>query len=161
MIDTREWIKIGISVLMSIAIALVVALFINKAWAQMVIPSENAAIRTSVAASGTGTTAAVTATLPATIGRINFLCGVIITVSNANSAGAANATVTGLQASTLNIGVVWNALAGPIPAPIVIPFSPCQPATAPNVAVVVTSPAVGSGATLNTVKIFGYQTLNP
>ena len=120
------------------------------------IPAETAAPRVGVTSSATGTTAAVTATLPAVQGHVNFLCTIVVQLTNATALQNGSITTTGLV-NNLTIGAPTLALGATVlnPPPTVIPFTPCIPASGPNVAISVTSPALGTGAPLNTVTLWG------
>lgn len=102
----------------------------------------------AVGNSGTGTTAAV-ATLPASPGRTTYVCGVDIS-SITTTAGTV--TIAGVIGGTQNI--VLPATAGPI----IVPMTPCFPATGPNTTIVVTGAfTAGTAAAINAR---GYQVLD-
>ena len=141
---------------------LIAALFSLPAQAQVVCPDPFSArgICTPVTSSATGTTGAITATLPAAGGKTTYICGFIFIGTNATVANTAtNLTVTGTVSGTLNFGFPTLAAgaAVPNPQPIDEAFLPCLAASAINTAIVVNGPALGAGATLVTVTAWGYQ----
>jgi hypothetical protein len=121
------------------------------------IPSDNSANRFGATASASGTTAAVTATIPAVQGMSAYLCGFVVTVTNATAAQAGSITTTGLT-NNLQVGVPTLAAGAAVPSlpPTLVTLYPCQPASGQNTAIAVISPALGAGATLNTVSAWGY-----
>lgn len=108
---------------------------------------------TPITISGTGTTAATTATL-ATGGSVTtHICGFSIR-ANATAAATANSTVTGTITGTLNY-TQWTA---PLASGIGITeqiFSPCIPASAVNTSIAVISAAPGAGGVVS-VTAWGY-----
>ena len=113
---------------------------------------------TPVTASATGSTGAISATLPAVAGKFGYLCGLSYQGSDATAAVAGNIAVTGLISGTANFGYVALAAgaAVPQPPPITQTFSPCVQSSAVNTAIVVTPPTLGAGATLATVSVWGF-----
>jgi hypothetical protein len=108
-----------------------------------------------VANSAVGTTAAVVATLPAsTTGKTTYICGFYVSAV-ATGALAGNITVTGLLNGQQNFTTLTQAVATGI-NPTPFGYSPCYPASAPNTAIVVTSPAAGAGG-VNSATAVGYQ----
>jgi hypothetical protein len=101
---------------------------------------------TPVTASATGTTGAVTATLPAVAGKTTYLCTVLI--GEAGS-GTATATATNTVTGTLNFVVV-------APGNFSVPFNPCVPANAANVTIPVAT-AANATATAVAVTATGFQ----
>lgn len=133
---------------------------ISAALAQALrIPSDNSGTRMAIEASANGTTGSSAATLGGVQGRTTYICGFAFSATNATAAlTAASIQITGLP-TTLVFG--WNSLAAgatvpPLP-PLVVNFSPCQPASAQNTSIVVTGPAPGAGATFNSVSAWGYS----
>lgn len=112
---------------------------------------------TPITASATGTTAAVTATLPGVVGKTTFICGFVMTSGGTTTAAFANATVTGTIGGTLNF--VYGAVAPAVGQGLLnIVFDPvCVPASAQNTAIVVTQPAGGTGTTAEALTVWGYQ----
>lgn len=106
-----------------------------------------------ITASATGTTAATSATLPATTGVMTFICGFVITSGGTTSAASGNATVVGTATATMNFTYIdvssGQGLLG-------VAFPQCIPASAQNTAIVVTAPAGGAG-TVVAVSAWGYQ----
>ena len=102
---------------------------------------------------GTGTTAAVTATLPAVAGKMTYICGFDIS-ADAAALAVGNATVTGV-ANTLTYGQTVNASTSGFSV-LSKTFTPCLPASASNTAIVVTSVAAGTSGVTN-VNVYGYQ----
>lgn len=115
---------------------------------------------TPVTASATGSTGAITATLPAAAGKTTYICGFYYTGTNATAAnGATTVTITGTITGTLNFGFPTLAAAATVPntLPIDEEFIPCVAASAVNTAIVVNGPALGAGSTLVTATAWGYQ----
>lgn len=114
---------------------------------------------TPVTGSGTGTTAAVTATLAGVALKTTYICGYSVSQTNPTAATATSITITGSITGTMSFGAPTLAAAATVmhPSPIVQNFFPCIPASAVNTSIVVTSPALGAGATLNTAAAWGYQ----
>jgi hypothetical protein len=115
---------------------------------------------TPVTASTTGSTGAITATLPAVAGKTTYICGLYFTGTNATAANpATTVTITGTIGGTLNFGFPTLAAAATVPntIPIDEQFLPCIAASAINAPIVVNGPALGTGATLVTVSAWGYQ----
>ena len=115
---------------------------------------------TPITASATGTTGATTATLPAAAGKTTYLCGFYFTGTNASVANTATVlTITGTASGTMTFGFPTLAAAATVPntIPLHEEFVPCIAASGTNTAIVVTGPALGSGATLATLNVFGYQ----
>lgn len=114
---------------------------------------------TPVTGSGSGTTAAVTATLPGVASKTTYICGYSVSQTNPTAATATSITVAGVITATMSFGAPTLAAAATTmhPSPVVQNFFPCIPASAVNTSIVVTSPALGAGATLNTAAAWGYQ----
>lgn len=110
---------------------------------------------TPVTASATGTTGAVTATLPAINGKTTFLCGFVMTSGGTTAATTGPATVTGTINGALNFVYEEPALAAG-QGRLVVPFAPCVPASGQNTAIVINMPAGGAGTTA-AVTSWGYQ----
>jgi hypothetical protein len=120
----------------------------------------NSAPCTPVTASATGTTGAITATLPAVSGKTTYICGFQFMGTNATAPNTAtNVTITGTISGTLNFGYPTLAAAATVAntPPVGEVFTPCIQASAINSAIVVNGPALGAGATLVTVSAWGYQ----
>ncbi len=99
-----------------------------------------------VTASATGTTGAVTATLPATAGKTTYLCSVQIGEAGT---GTATATATNTITGTLNYVVA-------APGNFTVTYSPCVPASAANTTIPVAT-AANASATAVAVTATGYQ----
>jgi hypothetical protein len=114
---------------------------------------------TPVSASASGSTGAITATLPAVAYKLAYICGLTFTGTNATAANTATSvTVTGTITGTLNFGFPTLAAAATVPntPPLIVPFSPCVAASGINTAIAVNGPALGAGSTLTTVSAWGY-----
>jgi hypothetical protein len=107
----------------------------------------------AVTASATGTTAAVTATLPGASAKTTFVCGFAIT-SGATLGLGSTATMTGTISGSLNYVQPIGALPGV--AQLQQAFSPCVPASAVNTGIAVQSGAAGVGGN-TAVSAWGYQ----
>lgn len=121
--------------------------------------SPQPSVATVVANSGTVAAATATATLAAVAGRTLFLEGFDLTGSGPTTASQINLTVTGLLGGTLNYtltplaGVLLAAfpngmLSVRFPTPLV--------ASAPNQAIAVVMPSLGSGSTGAAVTAYGF-----
>lgn len=112
---------------------------------------------TPLTASATGTTAGATATLPAALGKINYLCGLSVTPGSATTAIVITVTTTGLASNfTWSVGAPATA-AGVTGATLTVPFNPCVQASAPNAAITVVAGALGAGGAGQDVNAWGYQ----
>lgn len=114
---------------------------------------------TPITISATGSTGAISATLPAAAAKFTYICGFNYQGSDATAAVVGNIAVTGTITATMNFGYAALALGAtvPQPPPVIQNFSPCVPSSAVNTAIVVTPPTLGAGATLATVSAWGYQ----
>ena len=115
---------------------------------------------TPVTASATGSTGAITATLPAIAGKTTYICGFQFVGTNATAANTAtNVTITGTISGTMNFGYPTLAAGAAVAntPPVGEAFTPCIQASAVNTAIVVNGPALGAGATLATAAAWGYQ----
>jgi hypothetical protein len=113
---------------------------------------------TAVAASsGNVANASAAATLAAVAAKTNFITGLEITFSGATAASVVLATVTGLLGGTQTFVVAVPAGAAVGGVPLAIRFSPPHPASAANVAITATLPALGAGNTNACVNVRGIQ----
>lgn len=101
---------------------------------------------TPVTASATGTTGAVTATLPATGGKTTYLCSV--QVGEAGT-GTATATATSTVSGTLNYVVT-------APGNFTVTYNPCVPANAAAQSIAIAT-AANASATAVAVTATGFQ----
>jgi hypothetical protein len=107
-----------------------------------------------ITASATGSTAATTATLAASVSLKTYICWMSIR-ANATAAITTNSTVTGTVSGTLNF-MQWTApLASGIGLTEMV-FNPCIPSSAINTAINVISAPPGAGG-LVSVAAGGYQ----
>jgi hypothetical protein len=109
------------------------------------------------ASSGNVAAATATASLAATNGLMNYVCGFNISGGGATGASVISPTLTGLNGGTMtfSIGVVAGATLG---TPVLnVHFYPCQQATALNTAITLTAPSFGAGNTNATANIWGYR----
>lgn len=135
--------------------ALLTALLISSsALAQSIYPP--GAI--PITASASGTTAAVVATIPALANKTAVICGFYYAGSNATAAQAGSVTVTGTVGGTMSFGYPTIAAGAAVPnsGPVDEAFMPCVPATSVAVAIVVSGPALGAGATVATTTAWGF-----
>lgn len=109
---------------------------------------------TPITASATGTTAAVTVTLPGVVGKTTFICGFSMTSGGTTTAAVGTATIVGTIGGTLSYVYVDAATA----SQLIVRYPPvCIPASAQNTAIVVTMPAGGTGTVAAAVNAYGYQ----
>ena len=109
------------------------------------------------ATSGVQANATATATMPAVVGKRNYVTGFSITGSGATAAAAVTATLTGLMGgATMNYtvtAVAGVALANPS---LIVSFPKPIPASALNSAITLTVPALGAGNTRSMANIHGF-----
>ena len=106
-----------------------------------------------VIASATAAAAAsCAATLAGTAGKTTYIMGFVITTAAPAAAVTGTATITGLS-TTLNFQIVESVTFG---GELVVEFPFPIPASAPNTAIVVTLPAITSGA-VSAVSAWGFQ----
>lgn len=105
--------------------------------------------------SGSVAAIAAVATLPAVVGKTNFLTGVEITGAGATAASVVIVTITGLT-NVLHYILAVPAGATLQVAPLVITFSPPLPSSAVNTAVSVNVPSLGAGNTNAAAVIHGF-----
>lgn len=109
---------------------------------------------TPITASATGTTAAVSVTLPGVAGKTTFICGFSMTSAGTTTAVVGTATVAGVIGGTLSYVYADPATTA---VQLIVRYPPvCIPASAQNTAIVVTQPAGGAGTTA-AVTAYGYQ----
>lgn len=114
---------------------------------------------TPVTASATGTTTAITASLPAStgtagaVGQTTYLCGFVVTSGGTTTAITGNVAVTGTIGGSLNFAYVFVAT-GQGAMGTAMPN--CIPASATNTPIVVSVPAGGAGTTV-AVSAWGYR----
>lgn len=113
---------------------------------------------TPITNSASGTTGAVVATIPALANKTAVICGFSFNGSNATAAQSGSITVTSVTGGTMSFAYPTLALGATVPnaGQADESFLPCVPATSVNVAIVVTGPALGSGATVATTTAWGY-----
>lgn len=109
-------------------------------------------------ASASGTTAAVAASIPAVTNKTAVICGFYYAGSNATAAQAGSVTVAGVAGGTMSFGYPTLALGAAVPntGPVDEAFLPCISATSVGVAIIVTGPALGAGATVATTTVWGF-----
>lgn len=143
-----------------LALALLIALAPTQVWAQASNWWGGSATGTGfpnnsipLTASATGTTGAISATLPGVTGKTTFICGFTLTSGGTTTALVATATITGTIGGTMSYVYVFAAGAQGL---FGIAFPNCIPASAQNTAIVVNQPAGGT-ATVAAVSAWGYQ----
>jgi hypothetical protein len=118
------------------------------------IPAGGTAI---AASSGNVANASAVASLAAVVAKTNFITGLEITFSGATAASVVLATVTGLLGGTQTLVVAVPAGAAVGGTPLCVKFDPPHPASAANVAITATLPALGAGNTNACVNVRGIQ----
>lgn len=107
---------------------------------------------------GSGDVVAATAafTMPAVVGKTNYLAGFQLSGGGATAATVVQLTITGLLGGTLTYNV-------PVPAgatlglqPIVYQFYPPLPASGPNTPIVVSCPSLGAGNLHSSLNVQGF-----
>lgn len=110
--------------------------------------------QTPIAVSGTAGAALINAqTLPGVAGKTTWIRGFTVTTTNPAAAVSGVVTVTGLLAGTLSYEVVEAVATGLL---LDIRFPDPLPASAVNTGIVVTLPAITSGAA-SAVSAYGFQ----
>lgn len=109
------------------------------------------------ASSGNVANATATATLAAVAGRTTYITGFEVTGGGATAGLVVSVSVSG----TITAGLTYTAAAavGVLVAntPLIVQFDPAIPASAANIAIAVSVPALGLGNTNSTVVAHGYQ----
>lgn len=100
-----------------------------------------------------GVAGVTAATIPAAAGKFSYICGFTITAT-ATAAIFGQATLINTGLTTL--GFQQQVFASPAVANLTENFAPCQPSTATNTAITVSSIAAGTGGATNVV-VWGYQ----
>lgn len=107
--------------------------------------------------SGNVANAVAAATLLSVANRLTYLAGFEVSGSGATAGLPVLVTVTGLLGGTATY--IYTAEAGVLVGnkPLVVPFDPPLPASAVNVNIVVSCPALGAGNTNNSVNAHGFN----
>ena len=119
---------------------------------QSIAPYPSTAIPETASATGAAAATAV-ATLAASVGRTTYLSGFCVTTLNPTAVESGVATVTGTITGTLSYQLVEAAATG---GQLCVPFNPPVPASGTDVPIVVTLPAISSGAA-GSVSAYGFQ----
>lgn len=107
--------------------------------------------------SGNVANATATATLTASAGRTNYLNGIVVTAGGATVAAVVTCTVTGLQGGTMTFIYGAPLGVGLLATPLMLDFSQPLPASGPNVAIVISCPALGVGNTNMAITARGHM----
>lgn len=107
--------------------------------------------------SGTVANGSTVATLAAAVGKTTYVTGFIISGTGATIGLAVAPTLVGVISGTMTFA--YAAIAGALlmSTPMVVTFPKPIPASAVNMAITLTVPALGLGNTNSTAVIFGYQ----
>jgi hypothetical protein len=124
------------------------------AGAQAPLPLQGVQI---TASSGTVAAGVAAATLAGATGKVTYICGFAITSTGSTAAAVVAPTVTGVVTGTMTFAYASVAGATLSNQPLVVPFRDCISASAPNTAIVVSLPSLGTGNTSATVNAWGYQ----
>ena len=141
----RLWLGIGLAIALAASYAL-----------GQVPPTGTGAPGILVANAATGTTAGATATLPAAVGKLTYICGFSASAGSATTAITISATLTALATMVYTLGAPVTAVGTTGPT-IFQTFTPCLPASAPNTSITVAMGALGTGGVGQTVQAWGYQ----
>lgn len=110
---------------------------------------------TPVAAVATTANALATATLPAVVGKTNYVTSIQVTGLGPTAAGFGNAQLTGVLGGAINHYL--NAPAAPAAcSPIIVNYNPPLPASALNTAISLALGALGAGSASQSVSIQGF-----
>lgn len=136
--------------------AILALLFLSglPAGAQSPLPLQGVQI---TASSGNVAAGVAAATLAAATGKVTYICGFAITSAGSTGAAVVSPTVTNIITGTMTF--TYASVAGVTLGnqSLIVPFSPCMPATAPNTTIVVSLPSLGAGNTNSSVNAWGYQ----
>jgi hypothetical protein len=106
---------------------------------------------TAITGNATGTTGAVVGTLAGTSGKTTYVCGLAV------SAIGGTATIGPITvAGTVTGSMVFQLASTAAGNTLVVPFSPCVPASAANTAITTTTTADGTASAVD-VNSWGYQ----
>jgi hypothetical protein len=108
-------------------------------------------------ASGNVANATAAASLAATASYLNYVTGFTITPGGSTAAALVSATLTGCVGGTQTFTVGTPAGATLIGTPLVVDFSTPIPATAANLAITISLPALGAGNTNAATTIRGFR----
>lgn len=104
-----------------------------------------------ITGAGTGSTGAVTASLAGAVGRTTFICGLNVSAIG-GSATIGPITVANLTGNSFVVQMASTAAGNTL----VVPFSPCIPASGQNTTITVTTTADGTASAVD-VNMWGYQ----
>lgn len=108
------------------------------------------------ATSGNVVNATAAATLPAVLGKTNYVTGIEYTgFTQIGGQTIITATLTGLAGGTLSYLILAPPTSGP-GALFTLQFSPPLPASAPNTAITFSVPALGTGSAFSISNIHGF-----
>lgn len=107
--------------------------------------------------SGNQANANAVATLAAVSGKTTYITGFACTASGATAALVVTVSVAGVVTGTLHFTFVAPAGVTAQATPLIVQFPEPLPASAPNTAIVVTLPALGTGNTNATATAYGFQ----
>jgi hypothetical protein len=108
------------------------------------------------ASSGNVAAAVATATMPAVVGKTNYITGLEITGAGATAAAVILAALSGILGGTINYNVPVAAGVAVGNFPLVVEFNTPIPASAANTAIVLTVPSYGAGNTNSIATIHGF-----
>lgn len=112
-------------------------------------------------ATALGTTAAISVSSPTNVGRTGYIAGFSFSGTNATAAQNGTVAVTNLAANTgAQLFFSYPTIAGGTtiapPAPLTVTFNPALPCSAMNTAIIVSGPALGTGAAACSINAWGY-----
>lgn len=108
--------------------------------------------------SGNVANASAVATLAAAAGRMNYATGLEITFSGATAASVVIATLTGALGGTMSFIIAVPAGVAVGGVPLTVEFNRPIQASALNIAMTLTLPALGAGNTNACVNLHGFST---
>lgn len=111
---------------------------------------------TLIAVSGSVANAAAVATLPAVVGKTNYITGFQCTALGATSLANVEVTIAGLQGGTLTYMFQFPAGVTLLAQALNVQFSRPLKASGQNVAIVATLPAGGAGNTKANMNVQGF-----
>lgn len=109
------------------------------------------------AAANSVAAAAIAPSLPAVVGKTNYLANVEITAGGATAGSIVTVTITGLLGGTATyfFAVPTGAAVGA--TPLILDFNPPIPASAVNTAITVNVPSLGAGNVASACAIHGFN----
>jgi hypothetical protein len=107
--------------------------------------------------SGNVANSAVACTLAQSAGHTTFIAGLIMSSNGATAALGVTCTLTSVITGTMSFSYVYPAIATVTNQPTIIQFNPPIPASAAATTIVGSCPASGTGGTIASLSMWGFQ----